>query len=157
MLLLKVDFAKAFDSVSWSFLESVLNQMNFGQKWRFWIKGCLHFAKVSVLVNQSPITEFAMERGLRQGDPLSPFLFILATEAFHVMMEESINQEQFMPTSIGYNNIKLSHLQFADDITFYCDWSIENARSLLAILQCFEPTSGIKIKFEKTKVFGVEV
>lgn len=157
MLLLKVDFTKAFESVSWSFLESTLNQMNFGHRWRSWIKGFLQSAKVSVLINGSPTSEFAMERGLRQGNTLSPFLFILAEESLYVMMEESVNQELFIPTSIRYNNTKLSHLQFADDATFYGEWSIENARSLPAILQCFELTAGLKINFEKTKVFGVGV
>lgn len=118
MLLLKVDFAKAFDIVSWTFLDNTLKQMNFEDKWRNWIKGCLKSARVSVLINGTPTPEFSTERGLRQGDPLSPFLFILAGEALNIMMDAAISQQIFVPMSVGSNDTVLSHLQFADDATF---------------------------------------
>lgn len=155
--MLKVDFAKAFDSVSWNFLDCIFHQMNFGRKWRKWIKGCLKSARVLVLVNGSPTEEFTMERGLRQGDPLSPFLFILAAEALNVMIEEAVSQDLFWPVAVRNDNITLSHLQFVDDSTFYGEWFIENAKSLLAILQCFKMISGLKINYNKSKVFGVGV
>ncbi|GJY68496.1 RNA-directed DNA polymerase, eukaryota, partial [Tanacetum coccineum] len=81
LLLFKFNFEKAFDSVSWDFLIDVMKQMGFGHRWCKWIKGCLQFATISVLVNGSPTKEFRMERGLHQGDPLSPFLFIIVAEA----------------------------------------------------------------------------
>nr|GEV94067.1 hypothetical protein [Tanacetum cinerariifolium] len=77
----KVDFEKAFDSVSWSFLQDVMLQMGFVSKWRNWIQAFLSSATISVLINGSPSNEFKMERGLRQGDPLSSFLFLLVAEA----------------------------------------------------------------------------
>lgn len=97
LLLLKADFAKAFDSLNWSFLQSVLQHMNFRDKWRNWIAGCLSSARVSILVNGSPTEEFDMERGLCQGDPLSPFLFILAMKSLHVMMDEVVSCGIFQP------------------------------------------------------------
>ena len=78
LMVFKVDFEKAYDSVSWKYLDHVLSQFGFGSKWRGWIRECLHSARTSILVNGSPTSEFSLKRGLRQGDPLSPFLFILS-------------------------------------------------------------------------------
>ena len=74
---LKVDYEKAYDSVRWDFLYDMLSALGFHDKWVNWIRGCLESASVSVLVNGSPTTEFKATRGLRQGDPLAPFLFII--------------------------------------------------------------------------------
>nr|GEW73535.1 putative RNA-directed DNA polymerase, eukaryota, reverse transcriptase zinc-binding domain protein [Tanacetum cinerariifolium] len=81
LMVFKVDFEKAFDSIRWDYLDLLLEKLGFGCRWRSWIKGCFHSARSSVLVNGSPTDEFELHRGLRQGDPLSPFLFILAMEA----------------------------------------------------------------------------
>jgi len=71
----KVDFGKAYDSVDLKYLDSVMVNMNFPTLWRKWISECVGTATTSVLVNGIPTEEFPIERGLHQGDPLSPFLF----------------------------------------------------------------------------------
>ncbi|GJV04542.1 RNA-directed DNA polymerase, eukaryota [Tanacetum coccineum] len=73
-MIFKVDFKKAFDSVRWDYLDDVLRSFGFGDKCRKWISGCLNFARGSVLINGSPTMEFQFHKGLRQGDPLSPFI-----------------------------------------------------------------------------------
>lgn len=70
LLLFKIDFAKAFDCINLDFLDSIMQQMHFGIKWRRWIRGCISSASVSILLNGSPTLEFNMEKGLRKGDPL---------------------------------------------------------------------------------------
>lgn len=85
----KVDFEKAYDSMDWAFLLDMLEEMGFGHKWCRWIKACLESASVSVLVNGSPTKEFKMEKGLRQGDPLAPFLFLVVAEGLNTLMTEA--------------------------------------------------------------------
>ena len=90
LMIFKVDLEKAYDSVSWKYLDYVLNQFGFGEKWREWIRECFHLARTSILVNGSPTAEFSIKKGLRQGDPLSPFLFILIMEGLHIAIRDAI-------------------------------------------------------------------
>ncbi|GJX89545.1 putative RNA-directed DNA polymerase, eukaryota, reverse transcriptase zinc-binding domain protein [Tanacetum coccineum] len=110
LLLFKVDFAKAFDNVRWEFLLDVINQMGFSSKLLNWIRGCLISASISILVNGSPTIEFHMENGLRQGDPLSPFLFIIVAEALQVTMLEAYEKVIFKSLSLHGDNTNLSLL-----------------------------------------------
>ncbi|XP_035845225.1 secreted RxLR effector protein 78-like [Helianthus annuus] len=82
LFMFKIDFEKAYDNVNWEFLILVLRQMRFPELWCRWIHGILSSARSSVLVNGSPTFEFRCGKGLRQGDPISPFLFIVVMEAF---------------------------------------------------------------------------
>ncbi|GJV19940.1 putative RNA-directed DNA polymerase, eukaryota, reverse transcriptase zinc-binding domain protein [Tanacetum coccineum] len=157
MLLLKLDFEKAFDSLSWSFLDSIMSQMGFGEKWRKMIHSCLNSAYASVLVNGSPTNEFKIGKGLRQGDPLSPFLFILAVEALNVVLVEARNRNIFLGADVGRDKIPISHLQFADDALIVGQWSVPNAKNLTRILTCFNLASGLKVNFNKSKLFGIGV
>ncbi|GJV50673.1 RNA-directed DNA polymerase, eukaryota [Tanacetum coccineum] len=83
-LIFKVDFEKAYDSVRWDFLDDVLDKFGFGVKWRNWIQSCLRSSRGSILINGSPTKEFQFFRGLKQGDPLSPFLLFLLWKALHI-------------------------------------------------------------------------
>jgi len=116
LLLFKVDFEKAYDSVDFKYLDSVMAKMNFPRIWRKSIFECVGTATTSVLVNGFPTEEFPMERGLRQGDPLSLFLFLLASEGFNVLMNAMVGADLFRGYGVGQNDeVRLTHLQFADD------------------------------------------
>ncbi|GKU94416.1 hypothetical protein SLEP1_g7914 [Rubroshorea leprosula] len=82
-LIFKADFEKAYDSVNWSFLDCMLQKLGFCEKWHLWIQEGLASATTSVLVNGSPTDEFKMSKGLQQGDPLAPFLFLVVAEALN--------------------------------------------------------------------------
>jgi len=155
--LFKVDFEKAFDSLSWCFLESVLAQMNFGGKWRNWIRGCLQSARASVLVNGAPTKEFALKKGVRQGDSLSPFLFILTMEGLHIAMCEVSLKGHFQGVSLPNNSPIISHFLFADDVIFLGKWTTSNVINLTRLLRCFHLASGLNVNFTKSKVFGLGV
>ncbi|RVW80668.1 Transposon TX1 uncharacterized 149 kDa protein [Vitis vinifera] len=88
----KLDIEKAFDRVGWKFLLAVLKQMGFGERWIMWIKWCISTVRYSVLINGSPSGFFQSSRGLRQGDPLSPYLFVIAMEVFSCLMRRAISE-----------------------------------------------------------------
>ncbi|GKA40565.1 putative RNA-directed DNA polymerase, eukaryota, reverse transcriptase zinc-binding domain protein [Tanacetum coccineum] len=122
LLIFKVDFEKAFDSISWDYLDYILSQMGFGDLWRSWIRACLKSSRTSILVNGSPTQEFSLERGLRQGDPLSTFLFILIMEGLHLILESDRTAKRIKGAIVGNPKINLSHFFFADDVMIVSDW-----------------------------------
>ncbi|GJT26942.1 ribonuclease H-like domain-containing protein [Tanacetum coccineum] len=89
-LIFIVDFEKAYDSLNWRFLSDIMKKMGFGNKWCSWIESCLLSSIMSILVNRSPTEEFCLERGVRQGDPLSPFLFILVAEGLNAIIKKRL-------------------------------------------------------------------
>ncbi|GJX20869.1 putative RNA-directed DNA polymerase [Tanacetum coccineum] len=157
LLIFKVDFEKAFDSVNWNFLLDVMRQMGFGLKWRKWIASCLSSASISVLVNGSPSNEFFMERGLRQGDLLSPFLFLIVAEALQVTILNACDIGFYKGVRLSNSGLNVSLLQFADDALLFGEWSRLNASNLINILKCFEMGSGLKVNLDKSRIFGVGV
>ncbi|GKA59975.1 RNA-directed DNA polymerase, eukaryota [Tanacetum coccineum] len=155
-LIFKVDFEKAFDSVRWDFVDDVLNKFGFGERWRTWIQSCLRSSRGSILVNGSPTEEFQFFRGLKQGDPLSPFLFILIMESLHISFQRVVDAGLF--TGIKINSmVNLSHLFYADDAIFLGQWSELNIDSLVRVLDCFFRASSLRINMCKSKIMGVNV
>lgn len=120
-LLFKIDFEKAYDSLNWEFLFSMLSSFGFGSKWISWMKKCLSSARTSILVNGSPTKEFSPQKGLRQGDPLSPFLFNLAAEGLNILLIRARELGLLKGVVFGANEIVVSHLQFADDSLLFYD------------------------------------
>ncbi|GJS09792.1 RNA-directed DNA polymerase, eukaryota [Tanacetum coccineum] len=155
-LLFKVDFEKAYDSVRWDFLDDVLGKFGFGDKWRKWIQCCLHSSKGSIIINGSPTDEFQFGRGLKQGDPLSPFLFLLIMESLHISFQRVVDAGMFHGIDVG-GLVNLSHMFYADDAVFIGEWSESNITSLIHVLDCFHKVSGLKINMCKSKIMGIEV
>jgi len=157
-MLFKVDFEKAYDSVDWRYLDVVMNKMAFPVLWRKWIKECVTTATSSILVNGSPTEEFPLKRGLRQGDPLSPFLFLLAAEGLNVMMKAVVENNLYTGYAVGASNLEVvSHLQFADDSLLLGTKSWANIRALRAVLTLFADMSGLKVNFHKSLLVGINV
>jgi hypothetical protein len=111
LLMFKVDFEKSYDSVDLNYLDSVMANMNFPTLWRKWILECVGTTMASVLVNGSPTEEFSIERGLCQGDPLSPFLFLLAAEGFNILMKAMVCVNRFTGYRVcSMGEVNLTHL-----------------------------------------------
>ncbi|GJU27489.1 RNA-directed DNA polymerase, eukaryota, reverse transcriptase zinc-binding domain protein [Tanacetum coccineum] len=116
-MIFKVDFEKAFDSVRWDFLDDVLKNFGFGSRWREWIQSCLKSSRGSILVNGSPTSEFQFFKGLKQGDPLSPFLFILVMESLHLSFQNVVDAGLFKGVALN-DSLHISHLFYANDVVF---------------------------------------
>ncbi|GKB36686.1 RNA-directed DNA polymerase, eukaryota [Tanacetum coccineum] len=155
-MVFKVDFAKAYDSIRWDFLEDVLRAFGFGSKWCSWIRGCLHSGMASVLLNGSPTSEFQFHCGLKQGDPLAPYLFILIMESLHLSLSRAIEAGIFKGIKIG-SSLNISHLFYADDAVFIGEWSIANLSGITHILHCFSLLSGLSINLKKSHLLGVGI
>ncbi|RVW49339.1 LINE-1 reverse transcriptase-like [Vitis vinifera] len=154
----KLDIEKAFDHVGWKFLLTVLKQMGFGQRWIMWIEWCISTVRYSVLINGSPSGFFQSSRGLRQGDPLSPYLFVIAMEVFSCLMRRAISGGFLSGWRIrgrGGEGIMISHLLFADDTLVFCEESQDQLTYLSWLLMWFEACSGLKVNLEKSELIPV--
>jgi len=115
-------------------------------------------AVASVLVNGCPTEEFPLEQGLRQGDPLWPFLFLLATKGFSVLMNAVVGADLFHGFAVGNgSDVRLTHLQFADDTLIMGGKSWLNVRPMRAVLLLFEDVSGLKVNFHKSMLTGENI
>ena len=158
LMLFIVDFEKAYDSVDWGYLDEVMRKMAFPVLWRKWIKECVSIATTSVLVNGSPTEEFYLKRGLRQGDPLSPFLFLLVAEGLIVMMKSMVENNLFTDYAVDHEkDTVVSHLKFADDTLLLGAKSWANVKALRAILSLFAMMSGLKLNFHKSLLVGINI
>lgn len=153
--LLKLDFHKAYDSVSWRFLEWVMTQMKFPKVWCKWIMECVSTASASILVNGSPSKPFRLQRGLRQGDPLSPFLFVLVAEALDQLIKKATFLNMWKGVSIYQSDLTITHLQYADDTLIFCEAKLESLINVKKMLILFHLASGLQVNFHKSSLIGI--
>ncbi|XP_077251907.1 uncharacterized protein LOC143891153 [Tasmannia lanceolata] len=148
---------KAYDRVDWGCLDYSLERMGFGCLWRSWMKSCVSSAWFSILINGSPKGFFKSSRGLRHGDPLSPFLFVIVAEILSRSLVMGSSLDLFRGFRIGLEEVEVSHLQFDDDTLLFCEPEIGQVRNLKAILRCYELISGQKSNFHKSKIFALNI
>ncbi|WMV38581.1 hypothetical protein MTR67_031966 [Solanum verrucosum] len=157
-ILCKLDIEKTYDHVNWNYLFKVLSDMGFGRKWVNWIKFCVSTVKFSIIINGSPEGFFQSQRGLRQGDPMSPFLFLLAMEGLNYMVRKA-NELGWIRGFGAYtnivNNMEITHLLYADDSLVFCGAEVSQIRHLRAILTIFEAISGLHVNWQKSSLFPV--
>ncbi|XP_023738516.1 uncharacterized mitochondrial protein AtMg01250-like [Lactuca sativa] len=116
---------------------------------------CLSLSYASVLVNDSPTDEIAITKGVRQGDPLSPFMFIIAMEGLHIAVKSVCDKAMFHVIKIPNNCPIISHLFYADDVICAGEWDRASIKNLSVILKCFHISSGLKVNFLKSRLFGM--
>jgi len=138
-------------------MHNMLGRLGFYSTWIKWIRGCMELATVSVLVNESPTEEFRPAKRLRQGDPLTPFLYILVAEGLAGLERQALKANLMHRVKIGSKEVEVNLLQFADDTLFFCEDSRSNVFIMKTILRGFELASGLKINFHKSKLAGINV
>jgi hypothetical protein len=138
----KLDMSKAYDRVEWSFLEGILEKMGFTRKWNNWILVCIFSVSYSVIVNRSPRGNIKPSRGLRQGDPLSAYLFILCAKvlSLHLHLAKRSGRLEGVPTSVG--GPRLNHLFFTDDSLLFCRAQVDEWQFLSNLLESYDRASG---------------
>jgi hypothetical protein len=145
---LKLDMSKAYDRMEWDFLESMLRKLGFVDRWINLLMMCVRTVTYSILINGRPYGRIVSSRGLRQGDHLSPYLFILCAEALSSLIRNSERVGGITRVPISRGGTRIHHLFFADDSILFCK---ANLREWL--LERYERASGQKINREKTSIF----
>lgn len=124
---IKTDMSKAYDRVEWEFLETLFRNLGFNSQWIVWVMSCIRSVSYTVLMNGESFGHITLERGIRHGDPLSPFLFILCTEALVHVMNIAEQNGAITRMKLTRNCPSIHHLLFADDSLFLCRAKLSNA------------------------------
>ena len=149
----KVDLAKAYDRKEWSFIHKVLLAFHFPQKLIELIMSCISTTSMSLLFNGGKLSAFKPSRGIRQGDSLSPYLFILYMEYLGQLIKKECIRKRWIPMKASRENIGISHLFFADDLMLFAKVSEKRSEVIKDVLEKFCEESGQMISYEKSHVY----
>lgn len=152
-MVFKIDLEKAYDKVSWDFLKDTLHYFNFCDEWINMTMSCVSNFRTAVLWNGEPLEDFTPQRGLRQGDPLSPYLFVLCMERLSVIINSKVQDGSWKGIKVSRNAPQLSHLFFADDLILFGEASTKNCSTITNVLNDFCCMSGQTISFAKSKMY----
>ncbi|XP_039067051.1 uncharacterized protein LOC120212942 [Hibiscus syriacus] len=153
---LKIDLRKEFDSVSWDFLMNVLASLGLPGRFRDWITACVTGARYSVAFNGSLVGFFKGKRGIRQGDPLSPYLFVLIMNVLSHLLNVAAKEglTRFHPKC---KRVPLTHLSFADDLLIFCHVAEDSILGVVGVLEVFYKMSGLQLNAGKSELFSCDV
>ncbi|XP_030930993.1 uncharacterized protein LOC115956857 [Quercus lobata] len=150
---LKLDMSKAYDRVEWVYLVKIMERLGFCEKWVSLVYECISSVSYSILVNGESRGDIRPSRGLRQEDPLSPYLFLLCSKGLNRMLQRAAAEDGIRGFSLCRRGPKISHLFFADDSLLFCRASLEDLQVIQNILSLYEKASGQKLNREKTIIF----
>jgi hypothetical protein len=153
-ILLKLDISKAFDSVSWPFLIEVMQQLGFGQIWRDIVSRLLFSSSTQVLMNGIPGATIIHRMGLRQGDPLSPMLFIMAMDVLGYLINRVEDERLIQPISTRTLQHRVSF--YADDVVLFLRPTNEEISITMDILQVFGEAFGLRNNVQKSSVLPIQ-
>jgi len=153
----KVDYEKAYHSVNWELIYYMLRRLGFCDMWIRWIKGCLELTFVFVLVNESPTREFFPRKGLRQGDSLAPFLFLIVAEGLAGVARVAEEKKVIDSLEVGKDKVKVNMLQYADDTMFFYEANSKSVFNIKEILHFFELAFGLRVNFLKSRLGGTRM
>ncbi|XP_026459417.1 uncharacterized protein LOC113360085 [Papaver somniferum] len=153
-LSLKLDISQAYDIISWEFLYRTMKKLGFSAKLCNWILVLLKSSKISIMPNVGPIGFFGIGRGIKQGDPLSPILFIIVEDVLSRNIQKMVTEQKIQPMVIR-NGIHPTYLLFVDDILLFCNGSMRSITNLRYLLVDYQAASGQVINAAKNRYLGV--
>ena len=148
----KTDMSKAYDRLEWEFVELVLKRLGFHHTWITWILECVSTVTYSFLINGSPRGRIQPSRGIRQGDPLSPYLFILCGEVLSGLCNKASEEGSLTGISVARECPQVNHLLFSDDTMFFISANKKNSHCLKQILHSYKEASGQTINTDKSSI-----
>lgn len=152
-MIMEIDLQKAYDSLDWGFLESILLACNFPTPLVNLIMFSLKESRISVLWNGEKVAPFEVGRGLRQGDPLAPYLFILAMEVLSWEIQEEVRKGTWAPFKASRGGTGVSHLFFADDLMLFSEASELQIKRIMNCLESFSRCSDLTINLSKSLIY----
>jgi hypothetical protein len=144
---------KAYDRVEWAFLEKMLLKMGFSNAWVQMVMRCVKSTRFSVKLNGGMSEAFFPSRGLRQGDPLSPYLFLFCVEGFSALLCQAQRVNELKGVKFVSRGPTITHLLFADDSIVFLEASRDSLFALKKVLQAYEDCSGQKVNLQKSSIF----
>ena len=150
---IKLDLEKAYDHLEWSFIRDTLNLYKFPNRLVSLIMSCVSSSSISILVNGGALEPFYPSRGIWQGDPLSPYLFILCMEVLGALLEEKCKAKLWNSVKASQGGPKFSNVFFADDLMLFAKADRKNCTAIRDVLDSFCEMSGQKISTEKSQVY----
>ena len=150
---IKLDMSKAHDRVEWACLDKIMEKLGFHQRWRALVIQCVSSVTYSVRLNGKPRGHIVPTRGLCQGDPLSPYLFLLCAEGLSALIKGAVSKGSVKGFSVCRRGPCISHLFFADDSIIFCKASLGECEALHCILEVYELASGQQLNRAKTSLF----
>lgn len=149
---LKLDIAKTFDKVEWQILYIVMRRMGFSDKWCGWIQKCISTVSYLVLLNGEPTKTIFPQRGISQGDPISPYLYIICIEGLTSVIRQCIQRNQIHGYRTSRGGPPISHLLFADDSLVFCRETEEECNKLMEVLKTYQDASGQEVNYTKSAI-----
>jgi hypothetical protein len=148
---LKLDISEAYDRVEWPYLFAIMERLGFSKKWIDVITKCITSVSFSVLFNGERLEEFKPSRGIRQGDPISPYLFLICAEGLSCLLNSNSHQERGI--ILAKNAPRISHLLFADDSILFFKASVREAEEIESLLAAYCDASGQRINYDKSSIY----
>lgn len=152
-LILKVDIEKAFNSISWNFIETIVTLYNFPPSFIKITVSCLKNIIYIPIIKEKKKQSFIPSRGIRQGDPISPSIFILAMKFLNKLIENKIEEKALTPFKFCNRSFPISHLLFFDDVLIFSKTTPRNLQTINDVLSTFCVVSGMQINTSKSKVW----